>query len=208
MSRHTQYRGGVKRIALGGGIGAGKSTVVDYLRARGYVAIDADEVYRDLVARQQPLLATLVDAFGTAILTSDEELDRPFLSSVVFSDRSALNRLNAITHPIVGRQMRRTLDAASGDVAFVAIPLLRLEHRHQLALDEVWSIQVASEVAIDRLVSQRAMSVHEARTRIDSQMSNAEREQLADEVIWNNADRDALRDRVDELLRSRGLDVA
>ncbi|NNN07661.1 MAG: dephospho-CoA kinase [Acidimicrobiaceae bacterium] len=198
----------MKRIALGGGIGAGKSTVVDHLRARGYVAIDADEVYRDLVARQQPLLATLVDAFGTAILTSDGELDRSFLSSVVFSDRSALNRLNAITHPIVGREMRRALDAASGDVAFVAIPLLRSEHRHQLALDEVWSIQVASEVAIDRLVSQRAMSVREARTRIDSQMSNAEREYLADEVIWNNADRDALRGRVDELLRSRGLDVS
>lgn len=206
MSHPTQYRGRVKRIALAGGIGAGKSTAVDYLRARGFVALDADEVYRDLVAPQQPLLSTLVDAFGTAILTHDGELDRGFLAAVVFSDSSALHRLNAITHPAIGRAMRRALDGAIGDVAFVAIPLLRLEHRHQLALDEVWSVQVSPEVAIDRLVAQRAMTESEARARIAQQMSNDERQQLADEVIWNNTDRDALRGRLDELLRQRGLD--
>jgi dephospho-CoA kinase len=195
----------VKRIALAGGIGAGKSTVIDYVRAQGFVAIDADEVYRDLVAPGQPLLATLVDAFGTAVLTPDREFDRSFVAAVVFHDASALARLNAITHPLVGREMRRQLDAASGDAAFVAIPLLRPEHRDDLDLDEIWSIQVGPEIALERLVAQRAMTEDEARARISHQMSNAEREQFADEVIWNNTDRDALRARIDELLRERGL---
>ena len=50
------------------------------------------------------------------------------------------------------------------------------------------------------------MTESEARARIAQQMSNDERQQLADEVIWNNTDRDALRGRLDELLRQRGLD--
>jgi dephospho-CoA kinase len=206
MSQGTRYRGEVKRIALVGGIGAGKSTVVDYLRAQGFEAIDADEVYRDLVAAGQPLLATLVDAFGTGILTPDGGLDRAFLSAIVFHDNTALTRLNGITHPPVGREMRRRLDTAVGEAVFAAIPLFRPEHRNELDLDEVWSIQVGPEIAIERLVAQRAMTEEEARARIAHQVDNDEREKMADEVIWNNTDRAALLSRIDELLRERGLD--
>ena len=206
MSHPTHYRGEVTRIALVGGIGAGKSTVVDYVRARGFVAVDADEVYAALVSPGQPLLAALVDAFGSAVLTSAEELDRSFLASVVFADPTALTRLDAITHPLVGREMRRQLDAAPGRAVFAAVPLYRPAHRESLDLDEVWSVQVAPEIAVERLVEQRAMTEADARARIASQMSNEQREPLVDEVIWNNTDRDALRERIDELLRERGLD--
>ena len=206
MSHPTHYRGEVRRIAVVGGIGAGKSTVVDYLRSRDFVAVDADEVYAQLVRRGQPLLAVLVDAFGTAILTPDGELDRRFVSSVVFADPSALRRLDAITHPWVGREMRRQLDAAEGRAVFAALPLYRPEHRDSLALDEVWAVQVAPEVAVDRLVQQRTMSEDDARARLASQMGNDERAALADEVIWNNTSREDLRERVDELLRERGID--
>jgi len=206
MSQGTGYRGEVRRIALAGGIGAGKSTVVDYLRAKGFIAVDADEVYADLVSRGQPLLDVLVDAFGAAVVTPDGDLNRTFLGSIVFADATARARLDAITHPVVGREMRRRLDEARGEAVFVAIPLFRHEHRESLAIDEVWSVHVAPEVAEQRLVDQRALSPAEARARIASQMDNASRESLSDVVIWNNTDRDALRGRVDELLKERGLD--
>jgi dephospho-CoA kinase len=195
----------VKRIAVTGGIGAGKSTVVAHLRSRGIVAVDADEVYHELVGRGSLLLHTLVDAFGSAVLTPDGDLDRRFLATVVFNDATALARLDAITHPPIGREMRRQLDAASGDVVVAALPLFRHAHRESLALDEVWSIQVSPPIAVDRLVDQRGMTDGEARARLASQVSNDERAALADEVIWNNTDRESLRQRVDELLRERGL---
>ena len=50
------------------------------------------------------------------------------------------------------------------------------------------------------------MSGDDARARIASQMDNAQREALADEIIWNNTDRESLRERIDELLEERGLD--
>ena len=67
-------------------------------------------------------------------------------------------------------------------------------------------MQVTPEVAVDRLVQQRAMSEDDARARLASQMGNDERAALADEVIWNNTSREDLRERVDELLRERGID--
>ena len=196
----------MRRIALAGGIGAGKSTVVDHLRGRGFAAVDADEVYRDLTQAGQPVLAVLVDAFGSAILTPDGALDRPFLAAVVFDDPTALARLNAIPHPAVAVEMRRRMDEASGAAVFAAIPLFGAQHRDSLALDEVWAIQVDPEVAIDRLVRQRGMSAQEARQRIAAQMGNEERAALVDEVIWNDRDRESLLGRIDELLRERGLD--
>ncbi len=205
MSQATRYRVRVKRIALAGGIGAGKSTVLEYLGALGFVTVDADLVYHDLVYAGSPLLHTLVDAFGSAILGPDGGLDRGFLAAVVFHDDTALARLNAITHPAVGRALRAALEDATGLAAFVAIPLLRAEHRHELALDEVWSVLVSPEVAAHRLVNQRAMSDDDARARIAHQMSNEERAAISDEVIWNDADRPALEQRIDELLRERGL---
>ena len=196
----------MRRIALAGGIGAGKSTVVDHLRARGFVAVDADEVYADLTRPGEPLLDVVVDAFGSAALTPQGALDRPFVAAVVFNDTTALARLNAITHRAVAEEMRRRMDEASGAAVFAAIPLLQAQHRRSLALDEVWAVQVDPAVALGRLVDQRHMTPDEARRRIAAQMSNDDRAALADEVIWNDLDRDALTDRVDELLRERGLD--
>lgn len=196
----------MRRIAIAGGIGAGKSTVLAHLRARGFDACDADEVYADLTSPGRPLLNVLVDAFGSAILDQDGRLDRAFVASVVFDDPTALRRLNDITHPAVGVEMRRLLDEATGSAAFCAIPLLRAHHRESLALDEVWSVLVTPEIALGRLVAQRGMSESDAARRLASQMGNDERAALADEVIWNNEGREELLARVDELLRERGLD--
>ena len=195
----------MKRIALAGGIGAGKSTVVDHRRARGFGAIDADEVYADLTRPGEPLLSVLVDAFGSAVLDEHGALDRAFLAAVVFHDRSALRRLNVIAHPRVTAEIRRRMDEVNASAVFTAIPLLGEHHRAALALDEVWSIQVEPHVAIERLVAQRSMSDEEARRRIDAQMGNDERAALADQVVWNNQDRQSLRGRIDEMLSERGL---
>ena len=195
----------MKRIAITGGIGAGKSTVVEYLRDSGFEAVDADEIYASLVAPGEHLLSVLVDAFGAAILNYEGSLDRSFLAAVVFHDETALRRLNALTHPVVGHKIRQYLDAAKGSVVFCAIPLLRPEHRLELSLHEIWSVQVEPDTAMRRLAQYRNMSEYDARARIASQIDNQARSELADEVIWNEADQQVLREHVNNLLNERGL---
>ena len=192
----------MKRVAIVGGIGAGKSTVTDRLTTLGFSVVDADIIARQVVEQGQPAWRALVDAFGTAVLTPEGDIDRKFLADVVFHDASALRRLNHITHGYIGAEMRAELDSASGDVVFVAIPLYRPEHRDELGLSEVWAIEVRPETALDRLVMKRGMDPEDARARLAVQVSNGERTAFADRVIENDGTPDDLYASLDEAIDS------
>jgi dephospho-CoA kinase len=195
----------MKRIVIAGGIGAGKSAVADRLRHLGFTVVDADDVAHDLTAPGSPTLSVLVDAFGGAVLDADGSLDRAFVADVVFHDESALRRLNAITHGPIGVEIARRLDAAEGDAVFAAIPLYRLEHRGAFSLDAVWSVQVAPETAVRRLIDGRGYSEAEARARLANQVSNDERAAVADRVLWNEGTLDELYAELESALDDAGL---
>jgi len=195
----------VKRIAIAGGIGAGKSTLTQRLRAFGWPVVDADEIAREVTAPDQPAWQVLRDAFGDAVLAPDGTVDRAFLADVVFHDHSALERLNAITHPPIGVEIARQLGLAAGDAVFLALPLFRPEHRELFALDAVWAVLVEPETAVRRLCAGRGFSEEDARARLANQMSNDERRAIVDAVIENEGSVEALDARLGELLRAEGL---
>lgn len=178
--------------------------MTEHLTSLGWPVVDADVVARKVVEPGEPAWRALRDAFGTAVLTSTEELDRAFLAEIVFHDATALRRLNAITHGYIGREMVRELDALTGPVAFVAIPLYRAEHRSQLALDEVWAIEVEPETAVARLTALRGFSEEDARARLAAQITNEERSAEADRVIWNEGTLLELYAQIDEALAGLG----
>jgi len=190
----------VKRVALAGGIGAGKTVLSERLVSLGWPVIDADVIARKVVEKGEPAWTALRDAFGTAVLTPTGELDRKFMADVAFHDASALRRLNHVTHGYIGREIVRELDATDADVVFVALPLYRREHRDAFHLDEVWAVVVDSEVALARLLEQRGFDEDDARARLAAQMSNEERASLADRVLWNNGTRDDLFAQLDAAL--------
>ena len=194
----------MKRVALAGGIGAGKTVISERLVSLGWPVIDADVVARRVVEKGQPALRALRDAFGTAVLTASGELDRTFMAEVAFHDASALRRLNHITHGYIGREIVRELDATDADFVFVALPLFRSEHREAFQLDEVWAVLVDPAVALSRLVEQRGFDEDDARARLAAQMGNDERESLSDRVLWNNGTIDELFAQLDGALRELG----
>jgi dephospho-CoA kinase len=196
----------VKRVALAGGIGAGKSAVAEHLTTRGWPVVDADVIARRVVEPGKPAWRALRDAFGTAVLNGDGEIDRAFLAEIVFHDASALRRLNHITHRYIGEELAREIDAAEASVVFVAIPLYRVEHRSQLQLDEVWAIEVDPETAVARLVAGRGFSEDDARARLAAQMTNDERGAIVDRVIRNEGSLEELHTKIDEALAA--LEVA
>lgn len=162
--------------------------------------VDADVAARRVVERGEPAWRALVDAFGTAVLTPEGDIDRKFLADVVFHDASALRRLNHITHGYIASELDTDARAASGETVFIAIPLYRPEHRAALALDEVWAVLADPTTAISRLTTQRGFDEDDARARLAAQMSNDERAALADRVIWNEGPLGELYARVDEAL--------
>jgi dephospho-CoA kinase len=190
----------VKRVALAGGIGAGKTVLSERLVSLGWPVIDADVVARKVVEKGEPALFALRDAFGAAVLTPTGELDRKFMADVAFHDASALRRLNHVTHGYIGREIVRQLDTMDAHVVFVALPLFRPEHREAFRFDEVWAVVADPEVALSRLLERRGFDEDDARARLSAQMSNAERESLADRVLWNNGSLDELFAQLDAAL--------
>ena len=181
-------------VGLTGGIGSGKSAVADLLVARGAVLIDADQVARDVVAPGGPAYQPLIDHFGRRILDADGTIDRKALAAVAFADEETRQELNAITHPAIGIAMIQARDALEGTDAVVvlAIPLLTAAHRETVRLDKVVVVDCPTDVALERLLTQRGFERADAEARIRSQISREERVKGADYVLDNSGDRSAL----------------
>jgi dephospho-CoA kinase len=190
----------VKRVSVAGGIGAGKTAVTDRLSSLGFSVVDADVIARRVVEKGQPAWSALRDAFGTAVLTPENHIDRKFLADVVFHDASALRRLNSITHGYIAAEIKAELDAASGSVVFVALPLFRPEHREGFGFDEAWAVQADPAIAFRRLTTLRGLDADDALSRLAAQMDNDERATIVDRVLWNDGTLDELYGSLDEAL--------
>lgn len=192
----------MQRIGLTGGIAAGKSVAAKRLTELGAVVIDADQLARRALAPGSPGLEDVVAEFGPAILTSDGALDRAALASVVFTDRAALDRLNAIVHPIV-RRLAAELEASAATVdpdAVVVhdIPLL-VESGQTGTFHLVVVVDAPAVLRVERLVAARAMSRDEAEARVSAQAADAERLEVADVVLDGTGSDSNMRAQVDDL---------
>jgi dephospho-CoA kinase len=181
-------------VGLTGGIGSGKSAVADLLVERGAVLIDADQVARDVVAPGGPAYQPLIDRFGPGIVAPDGTIDRPALAAIAFADEQTRQDLNAITHPAIGIAMIKARDALedTDDMVVLAIPLLTAAHRDTVKLHAVVVVDCPTDVALERLLTQRGFDRADAEARIRSQVSREERLKEADYVVDNSGDRDHL----------------
>jgi len=191
-------------IGLTGGIGSGKSTVSDMLRAKGAAVVYADLVGHEVYRPGTAVWDEVVAAFGSDVLTADQEIDRRKLGSIVFADPAARRRLNAITHPPMRRLMAERLDDLRRQGMHVAVleAALLIEAGWVDLADEVWLTLVAPAEAAQRLMARSGLSREEAEARIASQLSNQERLEHADVVIDTDCSLAEVARRVDELWES------
>jgi len=188
-------------VGVAGGIGSGKTAVTDVMGARGAIVIDADVIARDIVAPGSPCLEEIRSAFGDRVLHEDGSLNREALATIVFTDESARLQLNELTHPRINDEMKRqiALTHARDGVCLIAIPLLVSEHLERLGLDAIIVVDCPTEIALERLVTDRQFDRDHARSRIASQISREERNALGDYVVVNDGTRDQLERKIDDL---------
>lgn len=197
------------RVGLTGGIASGKSTVGEVFKSLGAVVIDSDQLARDVVAPGTPGLAAVVERFGAGVLAADGSLDRPALGAVVFADDRARADLNAIIHPLV-REASRSIEAMIEDpyaVVVRMIPLL-VETGQAKDFDALVVVDVDEDVQLARLMERNALTVDQAKARIDAQASRIERLRVATYVIRNDGTLEQLAERTHavwhELIKLRG----
>jgi len=180
-------------VGLTGGIASGKSTVARLFAARGVVVADADEAARAAVAPGSEGLAAVVVAFGTDVLAADGSLDRAAMRRHVFHDDDARRRLEAIVHPRVRTLLQDACAAAAGPYAIAAIPLLVETGRDAYAwLSRVLVVDAPLEVQRARLQARDGIDPALADRMLAAQAPRAARLAIADDVLVNDGDPDAL----------------
>ena len=168
-------------IALTGGIGSGKSTVARLWVDLGATEIDADVLARQVVEPGTSGLAEVVKAFGTEVLNKDESLNRGQLAKIVFGSPENRAVLQGLLHPLIQAKAKKLISETEGVIIYT-IPLL-VETNSPLLFDRVVTVSAPEAVRIERLLKDRGMTMDDARSRIEAQATDAQRESLADTVI-------------------------
>lgn len=191
------------RIAVTGGVGSGKSTVVALLAERGAAVIDSDAVAHELTAPGGLAIDPIREAFGAWVLDERGALDRARMRALVFSDSRQRLRLEAILHPLIRERclaLAREREAKAQLLVF-EIPLLTEARavRRSFELDRVLVVDCPTSVQLERARARGTMSQEQVHAVIASQAPRWQRLAIADDVVFNIDSLDDLRERVASL---------
>lgn len=189
----------MKTIGITGGVGAGKSTVLDFLKThcQAYV-LQADLIGHQVMEPGERCYDAVVGLFGENVLKSDKTIDRRRVSDVVFSHKELLEKLNGIIHPAVKEYIREKLEQErkNGRALCVVEAALLLEDNYQEFCDQVWYIHTDKEIRIRRLAESRGYSREKAESIIRSQAPEEFFRAHADYIIENNGDLGRTREQI------------
>lgn len=191
------------RIGLTGGIGSGKSTVSEELARLGADLIDADKIARQVVEPGSEGLDAIEREFGSEVIAGDGSLDRAALAGIVFSDTARLKALEAITHPLIGKETARRFAEAAPDAIVVHDMPLLVETGQTDGYHLMVVVDTPEDVRLHRLVELRGMPEADARARIKAQATDEQRRAVADVLLDNSGDRDGLIAQIHQLWENR-----
>lgn len=177
-------------IGITGGVGAGKSSVLQALREHCSCKIVlADDVGNKVKEPGQECYKKIVELLGTEILKEDLTIDKLKMAEKIFADSNVLEAVNAIIHPAVEEyilnEMQAEREKQEIDVFFLEAALL-IEAGYLPYLDELWYIYSEKNVRINRLKESRAYSEEKIQKIMNSQLSDEEFKKYADVVLDNS----------------------
>lgn len=172
-------------VGLTGGIGSGKTTVLEMFNTKGIVTYNADLEARQLINTSLEIRNEIEAVFGTNAYKNNQ-LNRPFIANIVFSDKAKLAALNGITHPRLHQHFKSFLAMQSGPYIVYEAAIL-LESEGYKLCDFIVTVIATTEEKMNRIQLRDGMTVDEVTARMKSQMSDALRIARSDFVIKNNS---------------------
>ncbi len=187
-------------IGITGGVGTGKSTVLNLMKDRfnAYLLV-ADEVGHEVMRRGNNAYDKIISEFGKEILEDSLEIDRKALGKIVFSDSDKLDILNGIIHPEVRKEIEARINQIKelDENALIVIEAaLLLEAGYREICDKIIYCYADIEVRKKRLMSSRGYSEQKVIDIINNQLSEEEFRKSCDAVIDNSG---ALSDTISQI---------
>jgi dephospho-CoA kinase len=185
-------------VGVTGGIGSGKSAVTARFAERGIKVVDADVASRVVVEPGRPALAAIREHFGPDILQADGTLNRAALRVRVFEDPAERRWLEQLLHPQIAAYIQQELASAESPYAILVSPLLA-ESGQSRFTNRILVVDVPEELQVQRTIARDANTEAQVRAIMAAQAGREQRLAIADDVIVNDADLDALDDEVERL---------
>lgn len=173
------------RIAITGGIGAGKSTVAALLEQQGALRFDADACSRSLTAVGGAALGAIRDAFGDRVFLQDGSLNREALRQLAFSDGHAKSLLEGILHPRIAAAAQEAHRSAGARPLVYDIPLLHARSQWRRVAQRVLVVDCPEAVQVRRIQQRSGLTVELIHRIMAAQLPRDARRNLADAVLFN-----------------------
>ena len=186
-------------IGITGGVGAGKSSVLEILKTKyGAKILLADLVAHELMEPGSEGLKRVVDALGNGFLKGDGSVDRKALADLLFRDPQALKQVNSIIHPMVWEYMKSS--ARESEQSLIVIEAAVFDTAPEGLFDEIWYVYTSEENRIRRLMESRGYTREKCESIIKRQDPEAAYRKMADRVIDNNKTAKETEQQIKEIL--------
>ncbi len=188
-------------IGLTGGIGSGKSTVLEVWREMGAYVVKADQLAKRLMRDDPELKQQIIEAFGDRSYDSKGRLNRGFLAQEAF-ENNRVEELNALVHPRVRSATKTEIKKAEeqGYKAFVKEAALLLKEKRPAYLDVVVLIQADLDQRIEWVSKRDRVDPGQVRARMQWQQEDQKMRELSDYEITNDGSLEELKSKARDLL--------
>ena len=187
-------------VGLTGGIGSGKSLAAQFFSQLGAIVIDADQLARSVIERGSEGFDEVLLRFGDTVLKNGD-IDRVALGQIIFENPQAKKDLEAIIHPRIRTEFEEAVASLNpGQILVYEIPLL-VETNAAERFDFIITVESKAELRKERLRA-RGMFHSDIEKRMASQATEAQRREIADCVITNDASEDELLRQVENVWES------
>ena len=190
----------MKVIGITGGVGAGKSTVLNILREEYQARIIlTDEVGHDLMLPGGACYSEILQLMGEEVLSPDGTFDKKKLGQRIFNDREMQKQVNGIVHPVVRQRVKEEIENSKNTLIVVESALL-MEANLDSLCDEVWYVYVSTQERVKRLYEQRGYSEVKSYSIIQNQLSHEAFRRQSDRLIDNGSSREYTRRQIREFM--------
>jgi len=173
----------MKKVAITGGIGTGKTTISNLFKKIGIPVFNSDEIAKELMSNDNTLKLEIVNAFGDESYINNE-LNRAYLSDVVFNDETLLDKINSIVHPYVSKEFKTwLLNQKSSYIIYESAIIF--ESNSEDFFDIIICVKASEEDVISRVMKRNNFSRDKVISIINNQLSEQIKINKADYIIEN-----------------------
>lgn len=171
-------------VGLTGGIGSGKTTIAKWFQSQDIPVYIADKEAKALMNRSKVIKRKLKALFGEEAYV-DGKLNRDYLASKIFNDRTLLSKMNAIVHPKVALHFKRWLKKQDSPYVIKEAAII-FENNLEYQYKYIITVVADKDLRIERVMKRDNASKEKIESIINNQLSDEEKIKRSHFIIQNN----------------------